>query len=120
MNNQNIFRISFWLLLCGVLVISIMPAEDAPTVFADDKFNHILAFFVLSFMARSLWLRVNGIIVFGLLMVFGGGIELLQLSTGLGRDADWMDFAVDIIAIALGMLSAQALNSTRSKASITE
>ena len=51
------FRILFWLLLIVILVISQMPAENAPTVFVDDKMNHILAFFTLAFLARIAWPR---------------------------------------------------------------
>ncbi len=120
MSNKNFLRILFWLLLGGVLAISIMPAEDAPVVFADDKLNHILAFFILSFMARILWSRVGTVIMFSMLTVFGGAIELLQLAMGFGRDADWMDFAADVLAIALGMLFAHGINSMRGKAAISE
>ncbi|WP_417622828.1 hypothetical protein [Parasphingorhabdus sp.] len=120
MSSQNIVRIFFWLLLGVILVISTMPAEDAPTVFADDKLNHILAFFILSLMARILWPRVNVVILFVMLMVFGGSIELLQLVMGFGRDADWMDFGADIIAIAMGTLSAHGLNHMRSKIATIE
>tara|TARA_R110001606_G_scaffold342785_1_gene491344 strand:+ start:2572 stop:2934 length:363 start_codon:yes stop_codon:yes gene_type:complete len=120
MNAQKILRILFWLLLGIILAISIMPAGDAPTVFANDKFNHGLAFFTLSLMARLLWTRTHAAILFLLLMVFGGGIELLQLSMGLGRDADWMDFAADVAAIVLGILAGKLLWSMTSKRSIAE
>tara|TARA_R110000824_G_scaffold37547_3_gene115450 strand:- start:812 stop:1174 length:363 start_codon:yes stop_codon:yes gene_type:complete len=120
MNSQNIFRILFWLLLGIILVISIMPAGDAPTVFANDKLNHGLAFFTLSLMARLLWTRTNAAILFVLLMIFGGGIELLQLSMGFGRDADWMDFAADVGAIALGILVGKLFWSLKSKRPVTE
>ena len=117
MTVQNILRIAFWLLFGLILALSLVPAEDAPTVFADDKLNHILAFFTLSLMARLLWPRARLAVLFVLLVIFGGGIELLQLSMGLGRDADWMDFAADIVAIVLGMLAGKlflSMNSTRS------
>lgn len=120
MNAQTISRTLFWLLLGAILVISLMPATEAPTVFADDKLNHILAFFTLSLMARLLWTRTNAAILLVLLMVFGGGIELLQLSMGFGRDADWMDFAADIVAIVLGILAGKLLWSMKSKRSVTE
>lgn len=102
------FRILFWLLLMAILVISQMPAENAPTVFADDKLNHILAFFVLSFIARIAWVRVDASILFFLLASFGASIEVLQFGMGFGRDADWMDLVADIGAIAAGMLLAHA------------
>ena len=120
MKTQKIFRILFWLLLGIILAISIMPAAEAPTVFAYDKLNHGLAFFSLSLMARLLWARTNAALLFVLLMVFGGGIELLQWSMGLGRDADWMDFAADIVAILLGILAGKLFWSIRGKNSVTE
>lgn len=120
MNAQNIFRILFWLLLGIILAISIMPAGDAPTIFTNDKLNHGLAFFTLSLMARLLWMRTNAAILFGLLMAFGGGIELLQWVMGFGRDADWLDFAADIAAIVLGILTGKLLLSMRSTRSVTE
>lgn len=113
-------RFFFWLLLGVILAISVMPAEDAPIVFADDKLNHMLAFFVLSFMARLLWPRINTLILFSMLAIFGGGIELLQLVMNTGRDSDWMDFAADILAIIIGMLSAQALTSIKDRNSANE
>ena len=120
MNAQTIFRILFWLLLGIILAISLMPAGDAPTVFANDKLNHGLAFFTLSLMARLLWARTHAVILFVLLMAFGGGIELLQLSMGFGRDADWMDFAADILAIVIGMLVGHLLGRAKNTSSLAE
>ncbi len=113
-------RIFFWLLLGVILAISIMPAEDAPTVFVNDKLNHMLAFFILSFMARLLWPLINALILFSMLAIFGGGIELLQLVIETGRDSDWMDFAADALAIVIGILSARALNSINGRDSASE
>jgi hypothetical protein len=120
MSAQNIFRILFWLLLAVILAISLMPAADAPTVFANDKLNHGLAFFALSLMARLLWARTHAAILFVLLMAFGGGIELLQLAMGFGRDADWMDFAADIAAIVLGLLAGRLFWNLTGKRQIAE
>ena len=103
MKAQTLFRILFWLLLAIILFISLLPAAEAPTVFANDKLNHGLAFFTLSMMARLLWARTHAAILFILLVAFGGAIELLQLAMGFGRDADWIDFAADILAILLGI-----------------
>tara|TARA_R110001599_G_scaffold143302_1_gene324201 strand:+ start:712 stop:1074 length:363 start_codon:yes stop_codon:yes gene_type:complete len=120
MTAPKIFRLFFWLLLGIILVISLMPAGEAPTVFANDKFNHILAFFTLSLMARLLWWRTHVGILFVLLMAFGGGIELLQLSMGFGRHADWMDFSADLVAILLGLLAGKLFWSLTGKRPLTE
>ena len=120
MTVQTILRLAFWLLLGIILAISIMPTGDAPTIFANDKLNHGLAFFTLSVMARLLWTRTHAAILFILLMLFGGGIEILQLVMGFGREADWMDFLADIAAIALGIVTGKALNSIKNKRPFTE
>jgi len=120
MTVRNILRILFWLLLGVILVISLMPAGEAPTVFANDKFNHGLAFFTLSLMARLLWARSHAAMLFVLLMAFGGGIELLQGAMGFGRDADWMDFAADMVAILLGLLAGKLFWSLTGKRLLIE
>lgn len=120
MTPHNIIRFVFWILLAIILVISLMPAGEAPTIFADDKLNHILAFFTLSLMARVIWPRAQAQTLFIMLMAFGGGIELLQLSLGFGRDADWMDFGADILATGLGIVAGAVFNSIFRKRSVAE
>tara|TARA_R110000850_G_scaffold2027_1_gene10223 strand:- start:273 stop:635 length:363 start_codon:yes stop_codon:yes gene_type:complete len=120
MNTQTLFRILFWLLLAVILALSLVPAAEAPTVFANDKLNHGLAFFTLSLMARLLWARTHAAILFLLLMTFGGAIELLQLVMGFGRDADWMDFGADIAAILLGLLAGKLFWNLAGKRPLTE
>jgi glycopeptide antibiotics resistance protein len=113
MRTLYLFRILFWALLGAVLTMALLPAAQAPTVFASDKFNHMLAFVTLSVFARALWPRLSLRVLFAFLAAFGGMIEVLQWSLGHGRDADWMDFAVDVLAISLGLLAAQTVLSMR-------
>lgn len=120
MTLHNIVRIIFWILLAIILVMSLMPEGDAPMIFADDKLNHILAFFTLSVMARVIWARAHAQNLFIMLMVFGGGIELLQWAMGFGRNADWMDFAADIMATGLGIAVGATFNSLVRKRSVAE
>ncbi|WP_373491367.1 hypothetical protein [Parasphingorhabdus sp.] len=120
MTVQNMFRLAFWLLLGIILILALIPADDAPSVSTDDKLNHILAFFTLSFMARLLWPRLKLAILFLLLTLLGGAIELLQLVMGFGREADWMDFGADVLAIALGLLAAKLIGTLTSKSSTAE
>ncbi len=120
MTVKTTFRILFWLLLAIILAISIMPAAEAPTVFANDKLNHGLAFFTLSLMARLIWPHRHAMLLFVLLMAFGGGIELLQWAMGFGRDADWMDFAADVVAIVLGLLIGKLFWKLTGKPPVTE
>lgn len=115
MKSQMIARAPFWLLIGAVLIAAIMPTNEAPTIFAYDKLNHILAFFVLSFLAKILWPRTKIEVIFGLLATFGGSIEILQMGLGLGRDADWMDFAANLFAITIGLLAAHSIIRLASK-----
>ena len=116
----TIFRVGFWLLLGVILALALMPAENAPSVSNDDKINHILAFFTLSFTARLLWPQARLPLLALLLTLLGGAIELLQLTMGFGREADWLDFAADVLAIALGLLAAKLLTSLTRKSSIAD
>jgi hypothetical protein len=94
-----------------VLIVALLPASEAPTVFASDKLNHMLAFATLSVLARVLWPRLSFSVLFALLAAFGGMIEVLQWSLGFGRDADWMDFAADVLAILFGLVGGRLLVS---------
>ncbi|MEH6789082.1 hypothetical protein [Parasphingorhabdus sp.] len=116
----TILRLAFWLLLGVILALALMPAEYAPSVFAEDKSNHILAFFALSLMARLLWPQARLPLLFLLLTLLGGAIELLQLAMGFGREADWLDFGADVLAIALGLLVARLLASLTRKKSTAD
>lgn len=99
----------FWLVVAGVLLMALLPASEAPTVFASDKLNHMLAFAALAFLARILWTATSAAMLFGLLAVFGGMIELLQGFLDFGREADWLDLATDLLGIASGLLLARSV-----------
>jgi hypothetical protein len=111
MRTLYLLRILFWALPGAVLVVALLPASEAPTVFASDKLNHMLAFATLSVLARVLWPRLSFAVLFALLAAFGGMIEVLQWSLGFGRDADWMDFAADVLAILFGLVGGRLLVS---------
>jgi len=107
----GLFRFLFFVMLGAILVIALLPNSMAVALFASDKLNHLLAFFVLSFSSRVLWPRTNAILVFGLLAMYGGSIEIFQWALGFGRDADWLDFAADVLALFAGFAFAYCLNA---------
>ncbi|MXO60039.1 teicoplanin resistance protein VanZ [Altererythrobacter salegens] len=94
-----------------------MPSKMAPSVFASDKLNHMLAFFVLASFAKSLWPRKKLLTIFGLLALYGGLIEVIQWAMGFGRDADWVDFLADVVAICFGLAAVKLMNTNRKSAS---
>ena len=97
----------YFLLVAVLLVIALLPQPLAPAGTPNDKVNHILAFFTLAFFARLLWRDTRAGVVIGWLALFGGAIEILQATMGLGRDGDWIDFAADMAAVFAGLGAAR-------------
>lgn len=99
---SRLVRAGFALALVAILALALMPSTEAPTVFASDKLNHMLAFFVLAAGGRVAWPKMHPAVLIALLAAYGGAIEILQWAMGLGREADWMDFVADVAAILVG------------------
>ncbi|WP_305096586.1 teicoplanin resistance protein VanZ [Croceibacterium aestuarii] len=110
---SKVFQLIFWLLLSAIFMVALMPAKIAPSVFASDKLNHMLAFFVLAAFAKSLWPRRGLLTIFAWLALYGGLIEILQWALGFGRDANWMDLAADLVAICFGLVAMSWMKSNR-------
>lgn len=111
----NATRIGFALLLLAIIAASLFSGVSRPTIFADDKMDHILAFFVLGAAAKGFWPEYRPLAIFLVLAFIGGGIETLQWLMAAGREADWADFAVDLFGAGLGILIADGLNAIRTR-----
>ncbi len=95
---------SAWILsTCVITIGSLMPLREPPPLLPSDKWQHLLAYGVLSWLAckaanrsqRALWLL-------GTAMV-GVIIELLQGLTGY-RFFEWGDLLANGVGILLGAL----------------
>jgi VanZ family protein len=101
----------FWL-LCGLCIalliaaLSLMPTRELPEIHFSDKYQHALAFMMLSFWFGSIVVRRDFIWLALVLLGFGALIELLQGTMGWGRQAEWLDLRADAIGILLGLLLA--------------
>ncbi len=113
MERFRILQLVFWGLLAAILVAALVPWDVAPTLFASDKLNHMLAFFVLAAFTRLLWPRAHAFVAVALLAFYGGLIELLQWWLDLGRTADWADFGADLVAIIAGLIAGSATVAVR-------
>lgn len=106
------------LLIVTVSYLALVPAPPVSIDFGWDKLNHMLAFAALAFSGYLSYPFSAGrrtLMFFGLLL-FGGLIEVLQLSVP-GRSAEWGDLLADSIGIACGTLIAACVlraASTRS------
>ena len=106
----RLLRPLFWLLAAFSLVMALLPAPPSLTTYnLGDKFEHMLAFSVLTLVARLAWPGTRIWIPVLLLSFYGALIELLQTIPALHRDADLRDWLADSVAIALGALIAQLL-----------
>lgn len=93
-----ITRLAFWTALAFTIVMATLP-KPPEIIVAPDKAQHALAFFVLTALHKlayrefGFWKRV---IIMALL---GGAIEVAQMVPAFHRDAEWMDWAADVIAV---------------------
>ena len=108
--SPRLMRPLFWLLGCFSLVMALLPKPPStPIDQFGDKFAHMLAFAVLTVVARLAWPRTPIWIPALLLSLYGAAIELLQTIPALHRDSDPRDWVADTGAIALALLLAQFL-----------
>lgn len=108
--SPRLMRPLFWLLGCFSLVMALLPKPPStPIDRFGDKFEHMLAFAVLTVVARLGWPRTPIWIAAVLLSLDGAAIELLQTIPLLHRDSDPRDWVADTAAIALALLLAQFL-----------
>jgi hypothetical protein len=95
-------RMAFWALLLVIVVLSLLPGDRLPSVFAWwDKAQHALGFAVLTGLGLFAYTRARWRLPVGLLLL-GGAIELAQGASGW-RHGDWLDLLADAVGI-LGAL----------------
>jgi VanZ family protein len=93
-------RVLFWLALAGAVTFAIMPQPpQLPTDDLGDKFNHMLAFSVLSALACVGWPRLERLRLIERLSFLGALIEVVQSIPALHRDCDIKDWIADTLAV---------------------
>ncbi len=95
-----------------------LPRSSFPLIPGFDKIGHACMFGGLYFAAAFDWRLSHrkmgkresrrghaerAVLLAGLCVAFGGGIELLQEWMGQGRSADWLDFVADAAGVALSV-----------------
>jgi hypothetical protein len=101
-NNSLLVRglkIIFWAAVLFTFVSAEMPPAHAPHLFAWDKAEHFLAFYVLAFLATAAYPRVGLAVIVLSLSLFGAVIELVQALPFIHRDCDIWDWVADVIAV---------------------
>jgi hypothetical protein len=76
-----------------------------PTDAFGDKFEHMLAFAVLAFLARFAFRSITDWVILVRLSLLGALIEVLQAIPALHRDSDWRDWLADTVAVGLALIA---------------
>lgn len=95
-------RALFAITLIAALALAFLPHPPRmPTDRMGDKFNHMLAFSVLSALATLAWPRAPRWLIVERLSFVGALIEVVQAIPGLHRDCDIRDWVADTVAIVV-------------------
>ncbi len=105
-------RYRFWWIAGGVvmalavIVTSLLPAADLPSVQLWDKFEHAFAYFALAAWFGGA-VRPDRYLRLALVLVaLGIAIEIAQGTMGFGRTADLRDVLANSVGIAIGLIVA--------------
>jgi VanZ family protein len=97
----NYLRAFAWLLVIGLVVITVVPASERPVTGVQHDFEHFLAFgfvgfiFALAYSRRPILLMLSAI-------VFTAVLELMQIPLPT-RHARLEDFLTDALASCVGI-----------------
>lgn len=97
-----------WVLAVGIVVVaSLVPVRDLPSVPVSDKVEHFAAYAALSAGAVQLFARrASWGLVCVLLVLMGIGLEYLQAQMALGRMLDRNDALANTVGVLIGLASA--------------
>ncbi len=110
MTSERTIRPLFFLAIAFTLVMALLPKPPPlPIDRFGDKFEHMLAFSVLAFLARFSFHRVSNWRLLEHLSFFGALIEVFQSLPSLHRDCDPRDWVADTIAAGAALLLAHWL-----------
>lgn len=92
----------FWGCVVGATTMALLPHPPrlVPMVRFADKFEHMIAFGVLTALAMLAFPALSRWRVLLCLSVFGAAIEVFQAIPDLHRDGDLIDWIVDTVVVA--------------------
>lgn len=97
-----LLRALFVTLLVAVLILSLLPAPDAPQLLSwQDKIEHFVLFAALTWLGLLAWAgRTLG--VAATILVYGVAMELAQSMTAY-RVGDYLDWIADALGVAIAV-----------------
>lgn len=107
---MRLLRLLFWAALIFAVTMALLPhPPDFGTNGMGDKFNHMLAFAVISVLGALSFPRANIWRMAERLSFLGALIEVMQALPELGRDCDIRDWVADTVAIVAAMALMQLI-----------
>jgi hypothetical protein len=97
-----------WLLVAGVVIGSLMPGPNVPSLGLSDKVMHAGAYFTLMVWFAGFYRRGVYPLIAGVLIALGVGLDLLQRLTET-RSFDWYDVAMNCAGVAVGLILSRLL-----------
>jgi VanZ family protein len=95
-----------------LLYLTLAPSQALPKVQVWDKAEHAIAWAVLTGVGLVLFRRWTWRIA-GFALAVGALVEVLQGLMPLGRDADWKDWAADLVGVAAAVAAAALVRRAR-------
>jgi hypothetical protein len=99
----RLLRAGFCVALLAAFTAAVVPGRDAPELLPWDKAQHFLAFYVLAVLGAAAYPRSGLLRIGTALSAFGALIEFVQMIPALHRDAEFLDWLADTIAIAAAL-----------------
>lgn len=91
-----------WLLVLGVVVLSLIPLALPKTRVEDlDKLEHLIAYLAMMWWFAALSAPRRHLAIGLALCALGGAVEIAQSLTGW-RAGEWYDFAADSLGVLIG------------------
>ena len=97
-----------WFLIIATFIVCLVPGHDLPSTGISDKWEHTIAYSVLTLWFVGIYRRSRYLRIAGALVVMGIVIELLQGAMNLGRQCDYRDVIANSSGVVVGMLAALA------------
>lgn len=97
-----------WILIIATFIVCLVPGQDLPSTGISDKWEHTIAYGVLTLWFVGIYQRSRYLRIAGALVVMGVVIELLQGAMNLGRQCDYRDVIANSSGVVVGMLAALA------------